>query len=239
MPDRPSARDRTDGRPQKLTAARLLFGFVGTARSQPADDAILSHGLGVRNQPNGEDRPSDFIHVAGRVRVNHAVEQGAGQDTAQRFLQPGQDFFVPLRPLGSPKPSAVEHYLHQDKDALNQRDDQGITLTYGDAEADASALNGRKFYLHNVRVSSTHTSAFESPGRNDPDADTLATDQASMARFVSREGRQFRFAIRFSSLKPWELGALLFVIDPQPGDLDAIPRLFELVARAEAAGLIA
>jgi hypothetical protein len=50
----------------------------------------------------------------------------------------------------------------------------------------------------------------------------LLGDQAGIGRFVSKPGTQFRFALRFVNLRPWELGALLLTLQPT---LDGVHRL--------------
>jgi hypothetical protein len=46
-------------------------------------------------------------------------------------------------------------------------------------------------------------------------------DQSTLARFVSKPLTQFRFTLRFRDLRPWELGALLAVLNP--GRLQNLP----------------
>lgn len=42
----------------------------------------------------------------------------------------------------------------------------------------------------------------------------LHGDQASLGRFVLDQGAQFRVTLRFQDLRPWELGAVLFALEP-------------------------
>ncbi len=202
------------GAPERLTAARLLFGYVAQDRMED-EPAAAGEPLAL------EIGKEDFRQLAGRVSINWAVE--APKEGRQRFLNEGQHYLVPLRPLGEPKPSAVETYLTQEQERLGERDDWGTLCTYGDAREDASAgeLRGRKFYLHQPEAADKTKQQFElKPGS--PDWESVAQDgsktypivgeQAAIARFVSCAGTEFKFTLRFRDLRSWELGAILFVV---------------------------
>ncbi|MBE3576232.1 MAG: hypothetical protein IMX00_00800 [Limnochordales bacterium] len=181
------------GRPLHLTGARALFGYTG--------DNPGSAGIGS----------GDFTQLAGRVSFNMAVEQiPPGRTDAQRFLAPNRGFAISLKELAAPKPSAVEFYIDQSKLGERQRLDRGVVVTYGDLPDwdPPGDLAGRKFYQHNpaAAVSARDYSA-------DSDGDLL-NERATIARFVSTPGTQFRFKVRFRDLSPAELGALLIALCP-------------------------
>ncbi len=211
-----------------LSGARLLFGFVADKDAGTADI--------------GEE---DFTRFAGRIAINHAVEHLTPDrsEPKVRFLfrdgpQGDARFLIPLRILGAPKPSAVEHYLCQD--GLQKR--AGATVTYGDLpgiESNGAELMGRKFYRHqSLQV------GLEGPlsGKElflAPDDETAASDQATLARLVSRPGTRFRYRVRFRDLRAWELGALLLAIEPDlveqaPEEL-LPPKVREVMDRARKA----
>lgn len=178
--------------PTRLTGARLLMGYTG--------DNPGSKGIGT----------GDFQHLAGRLAFNMALEHTDRPEGDTRFVRGERGAVVPLKILGMPRPSAVEHYIDQsERDA---RDDGGTMVTYGDlANVDPGGnLNGRKFYLHQPTAATEEGyKCFET---NDPAV--VASDQAALARFVSPPGSVFRFTLRFRDLRPWELGAVLVALDP-------------------------
>jgi len=205
------------GAPQKLTAARRLFGYVAQDRDAANPNQPLTFQIG-----SSEERFEDFRQLAGRISINWAVEQP--RSSGQRFLHAGDsECLVPLRPLGEPKPSAVETYLTQDEHRLARRADGGTLCTYGDTLDDDSAgeLNGRKFYLHQPDAAVPEKQQFELRP-NKPDwsyvdgrgntSHHIAGDQAMLARFVSTPRTEFKFTLRFRDLRDWELGAVLFVL---------------------------
>ena len=167
----------------------------------------------------------DTEQLAGRLAFNMGVERlrrdHTRSDGQPRFVGNGDDgWLVPLRPLGSPKPSAVEHYLTQDR--LPQRRDAGILCTYGDTPDDATAgeLRGRKFYLHATQAA-TNARFYElvdakcrdwQPGNTT----MVASNMAGVGRFISAAGSEFGFTLRFTNLRTWELGAVLLALSPSP-----------------------
>lgn len=175
----PTASEQTldgEGKPQMLTGARLVFGYVRS------DDT-----------PIGKD---DYERLAGRIAFNHAVSQHNPS-----FLgDERKGYCVPLRILGQPKSSAWEFYL--------QQPNEGAPATYGDLPGDSGGeLAGRKFYWHQPSV---QTEA----DIKATDAETINSDQATLARFICKPQTTFKFAIRFSQLRLWELGALLVALEP-------------------------
>ncbi len=192
----PTPNERTSPRPEALTGARLLMGYTG--------DNEGSAGIGR----------GPFAHLAGRLAPNMAVEQCPdGRDNA-RFLH----LAVPLKILGQPRPSAAEHYLQQDAAAVAARGDLGAMRTWGDvAGLDAPGeIAGRKFYLHQPDAA-TDARCYRAD-----DPETRRSKQATLARFVSRPGARFRFTLRFRSLRPWELGAVLLALAPTPARARAV-----------------
>lgn len=138
-----------------------------------------------------------YERLAGRIAINHAVSDGV-----PKFLgNPKTGYCVPLKILGQPKPSAWEFYLQQPPD-----EDKPL-VTYGDLPNDAGGeLAGRKFYRHQKSVSPDDIKATT--------PDEINSDQATLARFICAPQTRFKFAIRFMSLRDWELGALLAVLQP-------------------------
>jgi CRISPR-associated protein (TIGR03986 family) len=230
------------GRPKQLSGARLLFGYVGTTDGQYHPDQPLTFGIGMKKKGQGKDH-SDFFQLAGRIRINTAVEQVGEKRPEKRFMSTAsEEWLVPLRPLGSPKPSAVEFYLRQDR---KRDDDAGLLNTYGDTADDRGAgqLNGRKFYLHQP-TARDHREVYELfPPRvanpypakaprgvrpeewqqcvaswRDQDRTALCGNQAAVGRFICRPDTEFRFTLRFINLRRWELGAVLFALAPRPQD---------------------
>ncbi|MBI5331187.1 MAG: TIGR03986 family CRISPR-associated RAMP protein [Betaproteobacteria bacterium] len=167
-----------DGKPpERLTAARLLFGYVNDGEYV---DLI-------------RDKKKAYDKLAGRIAINHALSQKL------RFLGVSDQQPIPLRPLGSPKPSAVEFYLDQTA--------APPLKTYGDLPGDPGGnLGGRKVYPHQP---STNLDSIQ-PGRGDKPAGELN----ARAHYVCDRESDFRFTLRFARLRPWELGALLAVLEP-------------------------
>lgn len=187
--------------PKGLSGARLLFGYASGDEAQREEgDIDATGGIGK----------GDFKQLAGRLSFNMAIEQQTDERSEpERFLNsPG--FTVPLKVLGTPRPSAVEYYLQQGVPVERN----GRTVTYGDSIVsgpESGELNGRKFYLHqpNARDTANAQACFE-----DRSSDVIKDKQAALARFVSTPGTTFRFTLRFRDLRAWELGAVLSGLDP-------------------------
>ncbi len=194
----------------QLTGARLLFGF-----------AAAKSGLREKSQGNSEIGTEDFSRFAGRVAINTALEVvTAGKKSStptKRFLYTGKgetpaDYALPLRILGEPKPSAVEHYLQQQ----GVEGEHGATRTYGDLpgfESSGVSLNGRKFYRHQPLKIEPGALPPNAPflGKN---AEEILSSQATLAYLVTRPTTVFRFSLRYRELREWELGALLLALCP-------------------------
>lgn len=140
-----------------------------------------------------------YERLAGRIAINHAVSVGVPQ-----YLNPVNGFCVPLKILGQPKPSAWEFYLKQN---------ESEPVTYGNLPSDEGGdLAGRKFYLHQLGTALADIQAL--PNNEDTNKCPVRSDQAPLARFICDAGTEFKFAIRYSQLRPWELGALLVTLQP-------------------------
>lgn len=173
------------GAPQQLTASRLLFGYA--LDGQVAEHAPLANG--------------HFKRLAGRITFNTAIEAPDGKSLAQRFVDGGKP--IQLHILGMPRPSAVECYLKQTE--LPQK-----LVTYGDLPADAGGdLAGRKFYRH--QPSAKHDARCY---QSDPDANNTPDERGPSVQWLSAPDSLFRATLRFDSLRPWELGALLTALEP-------------------------
>ncbi len=175
----PANANDTDVPPERLTGARLLFGYV-----RDSDNPI---GKGV------------YERLAGRIAINHAVS--IEKDPARLFLgEKAQGYCIPLKILGQPKSSAWEFYLQQDPSRP--------PATYGDLPGDdGGELAGRKFYRHQPRCQGVADIA-------ETDLEKIHSDQATLARYICKGGTQFKFTLRFSGLRLWELGALLVTMQP-------------------------
>jgi len=181
--------------PQELSAARLLFGYVSDDKNP-----------GTKNIGQG-----DFQKLSGRLAFNMAVEQIQDPDPGKRFVNHDSECVVPLKILGQPRPSAAEFYLRQDEKEIKKRHDGGVMVTYGDLAGDdpVGELNGRKFYLHQPDAAKDPSCYM------DKSEETVTGNQAALGRYVSQPGSTFRFTLRFRYLRPWELGALLFALEPE------------------------
>lgn len=199
-------------KPKRLSAARLFCGYVSRREKD----------VPWREQGSDNIGEGDYSRLKGRIGCGFAVERIVPEKPTEqdRFLQGADNnlFLVPLKPLGMPRPSAVEHYLRQPlaADVAKKRGgDAGKLLTYGDlpalpgGAADKPAeLAGRKFYLHQPDAAGDR-SVYE-----DRDKGTVKSDQAALGRYISRSDAEFRFALDFQDLRPWELGALLVALFP-------------------------
>lgn len=188
----------------QLSGARLLFGYA-------VDPSPMSGTAGL-----GEGHCS---WLAGRISINHAVEyiKNDALPLRERFVQRHDanhqsndlsTFNIPLKILGTPKASAVEHYLVQDQ--VNRRGLSEHTVTYGDLPGvlpSASELSGRKFYRHQPMAAQQH-GLFEL-------TENRHNKQATLARFISKPGSQFRFTLRFKDLRLWEIGAVMIALRPE------------------------
>jgi CRISPR-associated protein (TIGR03986 family) len=182
---RPEEKANDQGAPEQLSAARLLFGYAVDGNNE--DQKNLAR--------------DNFKRLAGRIACNHAIEVTDGKSEAERFMNAGKP--IQLKILGMPRPSAVEFYLKQPE--LPQK-----LTTYGDTPSDPGGdLAGRKFYRHQPDAK-TRTGLYAGDTR-----DASASERGTVVRYLSKPGSRFRFTLRFDSLRLWELGALLAVLEPQ------------------------
>jgi CRISPR-associated protein (TIGR03986 family) len=169
--------------PEKLSAVRSFFGYAS-----------------VKGHRSTQAGRNEFARLAGRVSPNFAVEVLDGK---KRFLDDQNARVLPI--LGSPKPSAVEFYLKQEKDLTEDHGHPPKKLnTYGEHRTgfEGAELAGRKFYRHALLQGSASE-------------DHKASSQSTIIRFVSDTGRTFRFKLRYRDLRPAELALLITVLEPQ------------------------
>lgn len=127
------------------------------------------------------------VAYAGRVRISHA----------EIIENDGTLSELPLAILSAPKPTTTSFYLLK-----NGRAD--FNVFYG---ADGAELRGRKFYIHQEK---TEEQEYER-------TDNVKDKQNRTIRDALNPGAKFNFAIRFESLSPVELGALLWSIEMEEG----------------------
>lgn len=173
-----------EGAPKALTGVRRLLGYTG--------DNEGSKGIGEGH----------YSQLMGRLSINAALEDVRDGDEA-RFLP-----VTMLKELGQPRPSAVEHYLQQASTAANRKRDAAMLTTYGDAEGydEPGELAGRKVYLHQRN--------FDKRGWEEDTQENRDNKRSTAAVDASREGRTFRFTIRFRDLEPTELAAVMLALCP-------------------------
>lgn len=179
-----------DHSPEQLTAARLLFGYA-----LDGEESSLASG--------------NYKRLAGRISFNHAVEVPGDKSDAQRFVNAGQA--ITLKVLGQPRPSAVEFYLKQNKLP-------GRLMTYGDLPADPGGdLAGRKHYHHqpDARTKNNPYQAQQAATNGRQEHNDPATERGTVVHYLSQPGSTFKTTLRFDSLRPWELGALMLALQPQ------------------------
>lgn len=189
----PEERADEQGAPQQLTGSRLLFGYAVDNQNDAQKD--LASG--------------NFKRLAGRISFNTALEVPGNKTLAERFENAGQP--ITLKILGMPRPSAVEFYLKQT--ALPKK-----LTTYGDLPSDAGGdLAGRKFYRHQPSASNRpqlYKEGGGTPAAN-ANAPTNAQERGTRVHHLSKAGSEFKTTLRFDSLRPWELGALLAALNPE------------------------
>lgn len=195
----------------KLTATRAMFGYVDGGKpdlndktdEKKKDDIKLDIG------------EKDYSRLAGRISINTAVEVINENETLEnRFVQQSGNFNIPLRILSTPKASAVECYIDQ-----STKPTQGIFNTYGDFinfEESGKPLSGRKFYWR-WNPNANDYQLRPDDARNEyeyKDSIALAGSQSTIARYISKANRTFKFTVRFKDLTEVELGALLTALSP-------------------------
>ena len=196
--------------PNELSAGRLLFGYVAdnedTANIGEGNFSRLAGRIALNIAVEAVDKPKQNLKT---VVSNQKMTATLKKKNQPRFLNEDKGYTVALKELGEPRPSAVEFYLQQD----GERPDRGSLITYGDVadEDKGGELNGRKFYLHQPAAADLKNKTLYETN----DDEVKASNQASLARFVSVPGTQFRFTLNFRDLRLWELGALLITLEPE------------------------
>jgi CRISPR-associated protein (TIGR03986 family) len=177
----------------ELSARRRLFGF---ADESPEDIS--------------GNTPDDILKsLAGRVRFSYARHKsGSGCEKKD----------VPLKILGSPRPSAYEYYLTQD--------DQSPLRDWGDMRnaGRSGESRGRKFYLHNPNAA-WDKSCYEMKRADWPESDNTSFPCHKMNQTVEtllapREDGPadinrfpiFTFNVIFTNLEAQELDKLILSI---------------------------
>lgn len=191
----------------KLTATRTLFGYVDGGKE--GKDGNLNLGIGEK----------DYSRLAGRISINTAVEVvEEGEKLENRFVKQDNNHNIPLRILSGPKASAYECYLDQSKTPK-----QGVFNTYGDFpgfEASGTPLAGRKFYYRWKPTLADYTLKPDGENNQYKDSIALAGQQSAIARYISKEGRKFKFTLRFKDLSEAELGAIIAALSPKQAAQD-------------------
>ncbi|MBM4346279.1 MAG: hypothetical protein FJ100_23130 [Deltaproteobacteria bacterium] len=183
-----------DGQPAadwQLSAARLLFGLN-------AEDDMWPESIAK----------SHYGRFSGRIACNAAIE--VIEREQRRFVvgtQGHHRWVFALRPQGSPKPSAVEHYVAQDANVLARR--TGTLVTWGDGDQTGGELAGRKFYLHQPDIIG-HLANAEANEEELRDS----AQHCPRLKYLSTASSRFHCTVRFHNLRPWELGALLLALQP-------------------------
>lgn len=182
----PHEQAASDGTPQRLTGARLLFGYALDGRDNEHKALATGH----------------FKRLAGRITFNTAIEDAAGKSLEERFVGGGSE--IQLHVLGMPRPSAVEFYLKQT--ALQKN----LLTTYGDLPNEPGGeLAGRKYYRHQPDA------AKDASSYSPVISGHRQAERGTCVHYLSTPGSRFRCTLRFDNLRPWELGALLATLDPK------------------------
>lgn len=197
--------------PKDIDYAEALFGFVRT--QQQLKD------WGAEPPKQGEKGRA----YAGRVVVTDAVLQ-SDQDRTSIWLAGDQEKALVPKILASPKPTAFQHYLTQ------QRPDQKDKLNHYDSKPSrdghpTTTIRGHKLYWHQgldtdqnaqqrltlEQIRKTISDGFAVPEK------PLTTQQTSIKPL--KPGVTFSFRVHFENLSDRELGALCWTLHPrgEPG----------------------
>ena len=189
-------------------------------RAAPAD---LIDGTGL--EPAGSierlspaDRVFGWAHTSGngayrgQVKVLRSRFEGDAERDVEEFGYPG----LALAILAEPKPSQVRFYVAASKKGEAQRDGEG-TPGYQAGKG----LRGRKVYPHH-RGLEDQPDHWVGPGPQARPFKALTGEgepersrsNRSIGGWV-KPGARFRFRLDFQSLDPVELGALLWVLEPE------------------------
>ena len=143
-------------------------------------------------------RARDKAFWAGRVFFEDARPEGTvAYEEANR-----------ARPLSSPNPTSYQLYLKQPyKDGQREWD----SLNHWDSKG--ACVRGYKLYWHNAKPDAWRASEEEIAATDKKKDGTFKEKSKQLTREITpvKKGVRFRARIRFSSLRPEELGALLMV----------------------------
>lgn len=190
-------------RPEDIDFADAMFGFVRTK-----DDVVEMKRRGMKAAKQGDK----LLAFAGRVSVTEAT-LAPSQEVKNLWLSD-----APMIPkiLGSPKPTAFQHYLVQ------KQPDYKEGLSHYDSASEATAIRGFKQYWHQGAENGVDISEFkrmidesaearqkiaEQSRKNEPDT------QHTLIRPL-RPDVQFTFRVYFENLSREELGALCWILHP-------------------------
>jgi CRISPR-associated protein (TIGR03986 family) len=122
---------------------------------------------------------------------------------------------APMTPkiLGSPKPTAFQHYLVQNRQRGHDPDQKDHLAHYGTPTPTETIVRGHKLYWHRQSVVE-NKAEFEEEKSFSWDSDT----QHTQIRPV-RDGVTFKFRVHFENLLDYEVGALLWALT-MPGGSD-------------------
>lgn len=160
----------------------------------------------------GKDYRDNPWALSGRVSIGPAWSDVVPGEANTRWL--------PLRILGSPKPSYFPFYLEGDRGTpVNYNGERvypGGARRYN--PGDPTRLRGRKFYWHQspkdpggYGIESDNFTHGEEPG-NFPH-----TNQNMTGRVLTELNQEFRFAVTFENLSQAELGLLLWSLELETG----------------------
>ncbi|MCC6957557.1 MAG: TIGR03986 family CRISPR-associated RAMP protein [Anaerolineales bacterium] len=147
------------------------------------------------------DDPRDTI--AGRVFIGDARHLRGGEDPV--FPEP---VTISTQALSTPKPTAIQHYLTQGYP------DYSSKLFHYDSESPGveTTLRGHKLYWHESRKEGEPARldrAMSPRPRKDGSEDPSDRNQFRPVK----AGQSFEFTLFFENLRPFELGALLWVLE--------------------------
>jgi CRISPR-associated protein (TIGR03986 family) len=151
--------------------------------------------FGWTPEPGGKRKDS----CAGRVFFSDAD-----------LLSTGADLWYSPKPivphvLSGPKATTFQHYLTQDRDLGHSPDFKKTLAHYGTPRTETQ-IRGRKWYWHKG-------------SRPDIEANAKERKHESQLTRIQplKEGVRFCFTIQFENLRDYELGALLWALQPHSG----------------------
>ncbi|MDT5044000.1 MAG: hypothetical protein QOE51_4985 [Actinoplanes sp.] len=157
-------------------------------------------------RPDERERTGDGRDQAARGALRVGPVYGPLQDDALQRLN------LPLEILGAPKPSQGRFYV-----GARGPDGLPAPLRPGTAKdkafSEGNIVRGRKVYPHQPKDAGYWKSDAGKPDYRRLD-DVTDTQNRTITSWV-RPGQQFRFALDVRNLSDLELGALLWLLDPQ------------------------